>query len=147
MKFSFLIVSLVFSAAAFATEPPNALLRLEAASGFVPSHLAWKKLCRVFNERVLYNLDKASGEKIHQSRRIVFTRKVRNLNEAIRLVAEARRGTIVKSNAPTDGNSYHYTGLYSNKTVELKQYYSAVFIDNNSPATKPLVEFVDANCK
>ncbi len=147
MKFSVLIVSLVLSGAAFAAEPSNAFLRLEAASGFVPSHLAWKKSCRVFPDRVLYNLTKASGEKINQTRKLVFTRQVRSLNDAARLLDLARRGKIVKSSAPTDGNSYHYTGIRLGQTVQLKQYFSGTFIDNNSTATKALVGLVDANCK
>lgn len=151
MKTTFFVLSaLLMSNFAFAASEP--LLKLDAASGFVPSHMRWSKQCRVFRDTVQLVTRKADAAPVSKSKRLRFSPEVRSVRDVATLIEAARRGKVVKETAPTDGNSYNYQGFQSNvsgptRTVELKQYYSGYRHENASPAAKKLVKFLDLNCQ
>jgi hypothetical protein len=146
------LVAFFGSQLALASQVPNPLLQLEAHSGLVPPPLSYSKQCRVHRDRVLITLRKAQSAPTTVSKRLRFNKEVRSVRDIVRLTEQARRGHVEKHDAPTDGDSYHYQGIQTvgagaPRFVELKQYYSAFFQENTSPAAKKLVRFLDLNCK
>lgn len=150
MKNIFLVLSaLMISGFALGLEPPQPLLKFESHSGFVPPAMRFSRQCFVFNNSVNTIVTKATGGPVNQTKHIQFTPQVRSVRDITVLVETARRGKLVKSTAPTDGNSIHYQGFQVGGTapVELKEYYSGFRQENTSPATAKLVSFLDLNCK
>lgn len=150
-NFIFVLAAVAVNAG-FASQVPNPLLTLDQASGLVPPPLTFSSNCRVYGDRVQFTIRKAQQPPKSTVKAVRYTKEVPNRNQLVRLLAEAKRGQVVKQTAPTDGNSYHYQGIETvgagaPKPFQLKQYYSGFYAENASPAAKKLVRLLDVNCK
>ncbi len=149
MKNTFFVLSaLMLSHLALGLEPPQPLLKYESHSGFVLPAMRYSHQCFVFKDSVNTIYKKAEAAPVNKTKRIKFNGDVRSVRDITVLVETARRGRLVKTTAPTDGNSIHYQGFQVGGTapVELKQYYSGFRQENSSPAAAKLVKFLDLNC-
>jgi hypothetical protein len=122
-----------------------------AASGHVSPEFAYVKQCQIFRDHVLFTM---TGPVIHvmpYSTGVTYTPEVPDYETADQLVRKAFHGKIVEGEmGPTDGPTQSFEGVLplgwdGSQTVTLRTKGNRNFF-NLSPATKPLIRFIRANC-
>ncbi len=148
-----LITAAVLTLAGFAQAED--LIKLERSSGFVPPGMASSVECTISSQGAM--ISAYAGANMNETKGyangLIYTAKVANVAAIKKMIAQAAKGKLLETPAPTDGPNYSLTGIIEGKVIDqyvklYRSYTSGGNIGSNSAkaAVDALGEFADLNC-
>lgn len=148
-----LTVTALMALAAFAQAED--IIKLERSSGFVPPGMASAVECTISTDGAM--ISERAGPNMNETRGyaagLIMTQKVANVATIKKMIAQAAKGKLLETPAPTDGPNYSLTGIIEGRVVDqyvklYRSYTSGGNIGSNSvkAAVDALGEFADLNC-
>lgn len=148
-----LLMTAVLTLAGFAQAED--LIKLERGSGFVPPDMAFSVDCTISTQGAMISQLKGanSDETRGYASGLIYTAKAPDIASIKKMIAQAAKGKLKETPAPTDGPSYSLTGIIEGKVVDqyvklYRSYTSGGNIGENNAkgVVDALGEFADLNC-
>ncbi len=131
------------------------LIKLQRGSGFVPPDMAFSVECTISTNGTMISARKGANavETVGYKSGLLLTAKVPYLATIKKMIAQAAKGKLKETPAPTDGPSFSLTGIIEGKVVDqyvklYRSYTSGGNIGENNAkgVVDALAEFADLNC-